>query len=222
MSEVVKLSGKMLAFSRLVIDSDDIDAIIQAVAVHKNEQQVPVVIHSEKMLDLSTLKDRLWSQNIVVIGVAAGVLDEQAVALKLAIFPEGRIGRLDDIKQSARQTVQKNDFVQAQLVRSGQAVHHMGGDLVVLNDVNHGAEVVTDGNLHIYGKAQGRIVAGATGDESAYIICRQFEPMLVSVAGTYCIKDDIPKEFLGKAVWVHFSKEQGLIFELIPDIAKMS
>lgn len=217
MSEVVKLSGKMLAFSRLVIDSDDIDAIIQAVSVHKNEQQVPVVIHSEKMLDLSALKDRLWSQNIAVIGVAAGVLDEQAVALKLAIFPEGRISHLDGIRRPSRQAdlPTRNDIVHAQLVRSGQAVHHMGGDLVVLNDVNHGAEVVTDGNLHIYGKAQGRIVAGATGDESAYIICQQFEPMLVSVAGTYCIKDDIPKEFLGKAVWVHFSKERGLIFELI-------
>lgn len=218
MNKIVKLSGKMLAFSRLVLESDDIDAIVQAVSAYNNDEPVPVVIYSQKMLDLAQLKDKLWTQNIVVIGVSAGVLDEQAVALKLAIFPEGRISHLGEIsktRQSQEHSPKRSDLVHSQLVRSGQAVHHMGGDLLILNDVNDGAEVITDGNLHIHGKAQGRIVAGATGDELAYIVCRQFEPSLVSVAGTYCVKDDIPKELLGKAVWVRFSKEQGLIFEQI-------
>lgn len=219
MSDIVKLSGKMLAFSRLILDSDDVDAIVKALSTHKNEQQIPVVVHSQKTLDLSKLKDALWTQNIAVIGVATGVLDEQATALQLAIFPEGRIGHFDEVRrpyQANVKTQKRNDCIHSQLLRSGQAIHHMGGDLLILNDVNDGAEAITDGNLHIYGKAQGRIVAGATGDESAYIVCQKFEPNLVSVAGTYCVKDDIPKEFLGKAVLVRFVKEQGLNFELIP------
>lgn len=108
--------------------------------------------------------------------------------------------------------IAKTNRVHRQMVRSGQSIHHMGGDLIVTNSVNQGAEVATDYTLHIYGKAQGRLVAGATGDESAQIFCQKFEPSLVSVAGTYCLREDIPKEVLGKAVQVRFSKEEGLVF----------
>ncbi|MDO4426562.1 MAG: septum site-determining protein MinC [Moraxella sp.] len=97
-----------------------------------------------------------------------------------------------------------NSFVQTQMVRSGQSLHHMGGDLIITASVNQGAEVATDYNLHIYGKGQGRLVAGATGDENARIFCQKFEPSLVSVAGTYCLKDDIPAEMIGQAVEVSF------------------
>lgn len=97
-----------------------------------------------------------------------------------------------------------NSFVQTQMVRSGQSLHHMGGDLIITASVNQGAEVATDYNLHIYGKGQGRLVAGATGDENARIFCQQFDPSLVSVAGTYCLKDDIPAEMINQAVQVSF------------------
>lgn len=101
------------------------------------------------------------------------------------------------------------------MVRSGQAIHYMGGDLVVLNHINNGAEVATDGSLHIYGKGQGRLVAGATGDTNARIFCQNFDPSLVSVAGMYCLKDDIPAEMIGKAVQVCYSAEKGLVFYLM-------
>lgn len=104
-----------------------------------------------------------------------------------------------------------------QMLRSGQSIHHMGADLVITSVVNSGAEVVTDNNLHIYGKAQGRLVAGATGDENTHIFCQVFEPSLVSVAGTYCLKEDIPSDVLGKAVQVSFDKKMGLVFQLMSD-----
>lgn len=103
-------------------------------------------------------------------------------------------------------------FVHTQMVRSGQVLHHMGGDLIITAPVNNGSEVATDYNLHIYGKAQGRLVAGATGDENARIFCQQFDPSLVSVAGTYCLKDDIPAEMINQAVQVSFW-EGKLIFK---------
>lgn len=106
-------------------------------------------------------------------------------------------------------------FVHEPMVRSGQAVHYLGGDLIITSHVNHGAEAVTDGNLHIYGKGQGRLVAGATGDEKARIFCQNFDPSLVSVAGMYCLKEDIPTDIIGKAVQVSYSKEKGLVFTLM-------
>lgn len=102
-----------------------------------------------------------------------------------------------------------------QMLRSGQSINHVGGDLILTNSVNNGAEVITDNNLHIYGRAQGRLVAGATGDKDARIFCQRFNPSLVSVAGTYCLHDNIPSEVIDKPVQVRFVEGEGLVFEVM-------
>lgn len=102
-----------------------------------------------------------------------------------------------------------------QMLRSGQSINHVGGDLVITDSINNGAEAITDNSLHIYGRAQGRIVAGATGDKEARIFCQRFNPSLVSVAGTYCLHDSIPEEMIDQPVQVRFVEGQGLVFEII-------
>lgn len=272
MSTIVKMHGKMLAFSRLSITGSDIDEIVAALSDYRQKHTVPVLIDSTQMLDLALLQARLWALNIAIIGVVDGVLSTQASNLKLAIFPNDgkRIARLDDkpdnqdrpdqpatadntqntpsdpnaqapniqepnvqepsvqsarpktthqspLETSSNPTHQSSDLVCYQMIRSGQSVHHMGGDLIITTSVNHGAEVATDYSLHIYGKGQGRLVAGATGDENARIFCQRFDPSLVSVAGAYCLKDDIPSQMIDQAVEVRFSPEQGLIFTRMND-----
>ena len=106
-------------------------------------------------------------------------------------------------------------MVYHQIVRSGQSINHVGGDVILTKGINAGAEAITDYSLHIYGKAEGRLVAGATGDKNARIFCLKFNPSLVSVAGTYCLKENIPTELLNKAVEVSFADEQGLVFSLM-------
>lgn len=102
-----------------------------------------------------------------------------------------------------------------QMLRSGQSLNHVGGDLILTNSVNSGAEAITDNNLHVYGRAQGRLVAGATGDKDARIFCQVFNPSLVSVAGTYCLRDNLPEHVIDKAVEVRFLEGQGLVFTII-------
>lgn len=104
-----------------------------------------------------------------------------------------------------------------QMLRSGQSLNHVGGDLILTNSVNSGAEAITDNNLHVYGRAQGRLVAGATGDREARIFCQVFNPSLVSVAGTYCLRDNLPKDIIDKPVQVRFVEGQGLVFKVIDE-----
>lgn len=104
-----------------------------------------------------------------------------------------------------------------QMLRSGQSLNHVGGDLILTNSVNSGAEAITDNNLHVYGRAQGRLVAGATGDKDARIFCQVFNPSLVSVAGTYCLRDNLPEHVIDKAVEVRFLEGQGLVFTIIDE-----
>ena len=102
-----------------------------------------------------------------------------------------------------------------QMLRSGQSLNHVGGDLILTNSVNSGAEAIPDNNLHVYGRAQGRLVAGATGDKDARIFCQVFNPSLVSVAGTYCLRDNLPEHVIDKSVEVRYLEGQGLVFTVM-------
>jgi septum site-determining protein MinC len=70
-------------------------------------------------------------------------------------------------------------------LRSGQQVYARGRDLVVLSMVNAGAEVIADGNIHVYAPLRGKAIAGARGDADARILTLCLEPELVSIAGVY-------------------------------------
>lgn len=251
--------GKMLTFSRLHLQSNDltlINAQLKHTIDNKNSQ-IPVVIDSDVSQDLPALVDILWQWGLQPIGVVGGNLSEQAKALRLAIFPDDgkRIARVEtqaksqktqknsktDIKPAAdTQNIDTQDTpsqadamdlsndnthltdatfnqvkVVTQILRSGQRIEHLGGDLIITNSINDGAEAITDSNLHVYGRGLGRLVAGATGDKNAKIFCQNFNPSLVSVAGTWQLRDDIPKDYLDKAVQVSYQEGHGIVYTLM-------
>jgi septum site-determining protein MinC len=105
-------------------------------------------------------------------------------------------------------------LLQSLPVRSGQQVYAQNRDLTVCATVGAGAEVISDGSIHIYGALRGRALAGASGNANARIFCREFHAELVAVAGTYKVLDEIPKNLLGKAVQIWLDKEQLRIEEL--------
>lgn len=59
-------------------------------------------------------------------------------------------------------------------VRSGQQVYAEGGDLIILSQVSEGAEVLADGNIHVYGNLRGRALAGVRGDTAARIFAKNW------------------------------------------------
>ena len=71
--------------------------------------------------------------------------------------------------------------------------------------VSAGAELIADGNIHIYGMMRGRALAGASGDKEAQIFCSHLTAELVSIAGTYWLSDNIPADYYGKAVRLRLS-----------------
>ncbi len=99
-------------------------------------------------------------------------------------------------------------LVHVPLVRSGQQLYADNRDLTVLTGVGNGAEVISDGSVHIYGPLRGRALAGAKGNEQARIFCREFHAELVAIAGHYKVLEDIPAELRGKAVQVWLQEGQ--------------
>lgn len=88
-------------------------------------------------------------------------------------------------------------------VRSGQQIYARGGDLVIVNAVSAGAEVIADGCIHVYGALRGRALAGVQGDAAARIFCRDMGAELVSVAGVYKVAEDIKETLRGRSVQVY-------------------
>ena len=93
-------------------------------------------------------------------------------------------------------------------VRSGTQIYARGTDLVVTASVSPGAELVADGNIHVYGPLRGRALAGASGDTGARIFCSRLEAELVSIAGRYLVSEQLPAEQRGFAVQIALVDDQ--------------
>lgn len=70
-------------------------------------------------------------------------------------------------------------------LRSGQRIYARNTDLIVIGVVSQGAEVIADGNIHVYGPLRGKAMAGARGDTAARIFTTQLDPELLAIAGVY-------------------------------------
>ncbi len=95
-----------------------------------------------------------------------------------------------------------------QTIRSGRQVYARGGDLVIIGSVSAGAEVLADGNIHVYGTLRGRAMAGVQGDQSAAIFCHSLQSELVSIAGIYLLSEDIPEDKIGAPVQIYMHNER--------------
>jgi len=66
-------------------------------------------------------------------------------------------------------------------LRSGNSLHHHG-HVVIIGDVNPGAEIVAGGNVLVWGRLRGVVHAGAAGDENAVVCALDLSPTQLRIA----------------------------------------
>lgn len=94
-------------------------------------------------------------------------------------------------------------------VRTGQRIYAEGANLVVLAIVNAGAELIADGDIHIYAPLRGRALAGARGNTAARIYVQSMEAELVAIAGYFQVFDEgIPDSLRGKFCQIRLESEK--------------
>jgi septum site-determining protein MinC len=109
----------------------------------------------------------------------------------------------------------KEGFALSLSVRPGQQYMRQG-DLILLAPIHYGAEVLATGHIHAYARAQGRLLAGINGNQSAQIFCTSLQAELLSIAGVFLTKDLYPKKCLNQACRIFLDqKTQQLIFHPI-------
>lgn len=165
-------------------------------------QHAPIILDvnaiAGKDFDYRCLVDWLRQQHIIPVGVRG--IDkrhsENAVAAGLALLPntqqsETKQTTTTSPSQAAPKPVQANtSMIIDQPVRSGQQIYAKNSDLIVTNSVSHGAELLADGNIHVYGTLRGRALAGINGNQQARIFCHNLSAELLSIAGLYQLSDD--------------------------------
>src|SRR5574337_1863752 len=94
-------------------------------------------------------------------------------------------------------------------IRSGQQIYARGRDLVLLAVVNAGAEVIADGNIHVYARLRGKAIAGARGNADARILSLCMEPELVAIAGVYRTSEvPLPPELWSKPTQIRLQRSE--------------
>lgn len=110
-------------------------------------------------------------------------------------------------KQAGRPTV-----LVADPVRTGQQVYAENADLIVTGTVSEGAELIADGNIHIYASMRGRALAGAKGRRDARIFIHSMQAELVSIAGIYRnFEQQLPEHLYRKPVQIHLQDDRLVI-----------
>jgi len=104
------------------------------------------------------------------------------------------------IKTMSAQTVsaQKPTSVSRLLIvnknlRSGQMIEH-SGDVLILGDVNEGAEVIAAGNIVVMGALRGYAHAGAIGDDSSVVVAKKMIPQQLRIGHHIAIRGENEEE----------------------------
>ncbi|GJL37406.1 Septum site-determining protein MinC [Phytobacter ursingii] len=182
------------------------DKIAQAPAFLKHAPVVINVSDLEGPVNWSPIQQTILETGLRVVGISGCKDSELKADIERAGLPLLTEGKEKPQRQVAAPApvapvvtpVTKTRLIDLP-VRSGQRVYAPNCDLIVTSHVSAGAELIADGNIHVYGMMRGRALAGAGGDKDAQIFCTHLTAELVSIAGEYWLSDQIPADFYGKA-----------------------
>lgn len=200
----------LFQMQRAAIEQHLTEKIKQAPSFFNN---TPVVIDleaansSDEGLDFQGLYELLRAHGMVPVGIRNGTPLQQAAArlAGLPTLPESRTQ--ESAKKADKPQAARRSKIFEHPVRSGQQVYAPEGDLIVLGTVSPGAEVIADGNIHIYGALRGRALAGVRGTLRARIFCQSMEAELISIAGHYRISEQLDAADYGKAVQIYLLED---------------
>ena len=164
-------------------------------------------------LDFGALLECIQEHALSPVGMRGGSAEQQKRARleKVAVLAEVRTEQAaagQGVKNNPRRPLPPPRPQTAltkivdQPVRSGQRIYAAGGDLIVLAQVSPGAEIMADGNIHVYGALMGRALAGVQGNLEARIFCSDLKAQLIAIGGHYRTSEEEDSALKGRLVQV--------------------
>ncbi|HEN8731058.1 septum site-determining protein MinC [Pseudomonas putida] len=232
-ASVFQLKGSMLAITVLELARNDLEALDRQLAAKVAQapnffSNTPLVLALDKLpagegaIDLPGLMRICRHHGLRTLAIRANRIEDiaAAIAIDLPVLPPSgaRERPLEPEPEVVRKPepaptpppapepeVRPTRIITAP-VRGGQQIYAQGGDLIVTASVSPGAELLADGNIHVYGAMRGRALAGIKGNTKARIFCQQMTAEMVSIAGQYKVCEDLRRDPLwGTGVQVSLS-----------------
>lgn len=219
-----ELKGRMMTVSVLRVLTPDLDVLgeqldAKIASAPDLFQNFPVLLDFERLpgdaqsaFDIARLDSLLRERSFVPVGIrgAGDVLTGIAAGVGIGVLSAGATPEAAGRRDPAAQTPGANLLVKDP-VRSGQQVYAKGGDLIVLATVSPGAEILADGNVHVYGPLRGRALAGVRGNTEARIFCQDLDAELVSIAGRYRVSEQIRESERARRVQIFLNGDSLVI-----------
>ena len=187
---------------------------------------VPIVVNIEQLdcsIDYQAVKTLIEEFNFTFVGFTGSVDKEQRKLIRELGFSFVNTTKVDTSKKAAiiQEAVATEikataaipecnlytDKVHRGQIRSGQQLYAKDQNLVIIGSVSAGAEVIADGNIHVYGSLRGRAIAGAKGHHKAQIYCQNLEAELVSINGNYWLSESMEQHW-GSPVYIHLTDSE--------------
>jgi septum site-determining protein MinC len=165
--------------------------------------------------DFSALMTLMWSHGMRLVGILGGSPEQQAAATDagLGLFADATMrGTTVFMTTEPTPATPRPTLVIDKPVRAGQKIYAENADLVVLAIVNAGAELIADGDIHVYAPLRGRAMAGAHGNQSARIFVQSMEAELLSIAGCFqMFEEGIPADVRAKPAQIYLDEARLVI-----------
>ena len=202
--------------------------------------RAPLVVNIDQLIDSEIdfvlLKELIEQREFICVGICNGTTAQKqqarlaglatlqqpkhnAVAKDTLVTADFEVVSVPKAAIAVNQTVSvpivaKHNKIVRQNIRSGQQVYAKDSNLIIIGSVGNGAEVIADGNIHIYGKLRGRAIAGAAGNKGSAIFCQSIEAELISIAGTYWLSEAIEENHWQQSGLIKLEQEQLVVESL--------
>ncbi|MDD5276624.1 MAG: septum site-determining protein MinC [Methylovulum sp.] len=224
-ASVLEFKSSTFSVPVLVLSNNDLKAIEQqlqqkiqlAPEFFKNS---PIVFDLQELnkqeveIDITSLANVIRKSGLVPIGIRGGNEEQiqTALALQIPVYSIHNSLSSDTPKQkknvpltASEQKIENSTTLITQPIRSGQRIY-AAGDLIVMAQVSAGAEIMAEGNIHIYNTLRGRALAGVQGNPDARIFCFDLQAELISIAGNYKISEDINDSTRNRPVQIYLQE----------------
>lgn len=205
-SQAFSLKGRMFTMTVLKLSDKNISRIFEQVEQSVQQApslftQAPIVLDLQDIecdsVDIHALIMGIKEQGLLPVAVQTQNPTLAAAASAIGLANMAASSQWDKEYATAEtKPSQMPDTVigktVASPVRSGQQVVAKHSDLIIQASVSPGAELLADGNIHVYGALRGRALAGINGNEDTTIYCQSLEAELVSIAGFYLHNEELP------------------------------
>lgn len=233
-SSVLEFKSSSFSIPTLLLFSDDLKSIGQ----HLQEKvdlapeffkHSPLIFDVQELnkqglaIEIPALVDVIYQSGLLPTGIRGGNAqqNEAALALRIPIYSAHSNTPAETQKTKVTHPdpvadTNKSTMMVTRPVRSGQRIY-AAGDLVVLASVSAGAEIMAEGNIHIYNTLRGRALAGVQGNEDARIFCSDLQAELISIAGNYKISEDMRDVVSKKPVQVYLQGHTLIIKDMMEE-----